>query len=184
MRGRMIAADRTAARMVDLERQRGSDPKCPFLKRPEVDDYVACFLLSVRHVEANAVSTDHTRVADLPAGFAVERRLVEYDRASLPLVQPCNFPAVTHERRHYALDALSLVAEKISGAYLFAHSEPYCLGRSVTRALPRFPRPNSLAFHSGVEACGIDHYATRPERVLRQIERESVGVIQCERRIP
>ena len=44
---------------------------------------IARLLLRIGHAEPHAVAADQPGVADLPAGLAVERRLVHHQRAGL-----------------------------------------------------------------------------------------------------
>ena len=64
---------------------------------------------------------------------------------------------------------------------LLAQAEPHRLGRRIARAGPGGARLLALALHGGVEAFGVDGDAARLERVLGQVERKAVGVVERER---
>src|SRR5262249_58505684 len=59
--------------------------------------------------------------------------------------------------------------------------DPPRLGRGIAGARPRSARLLALAFHRCVEGVGIDGDAARLERVLRQVERKAIGVVERER---
>ena len=120
-------------------------------------------------------------VADLTAGFAVERRLVDDDEARLAGVQPVDLCAVPHQRDDRALRLLLAVAEELGRAGAVADAEPDRLGRGLARARPGGAGLGLLALHRGVEAVEVDRDAARAQRVLRQVEREAEGVVELER---
>ena len=55
--------------------------------------------------------------------------------------------------------------------------------RLFARTRPCRPRLGLLGLHRGVEALGIDRAALFAQRVLRQIQREAVGIVELERRL-
>ena len=81
MRRRVVLADARAPRVVDLERQGGTGLEDALLDSPDVGEHVAGLLQGVGNAKPDAVRAQHPGIADLAAGFAVERRLVEHDRA-------------------------------------------------------------------------------------------------------
>jgi hypothetical protein len=81
MRRRMVGADCRAARVIDLERERVPTFSVPCSTVPAVHEHVARPLLRVGDARATP-SAVIAGIADLSAGLAVERRLVEHD---LPL---------------------------------------------------------------------------------------------------
>ena len=83
MRRGMVGADGGAARVIDVERERRAGLERALLDRADVHEQVAGLLLGVGDAEAHAVGGHHAGVADLAAGLAVERRLVDDDRAAL-----------------------------------------------------------------------------------------------------
>ena len=75
------------------------------------------------------------------------------------------------------------VAEEFGGPELFSDLEPDFLRRRVAGPGPGLAGFVALAFHSGVEAVRIDAHAPAPERVFRQVEGETVGIVELERRL-
>jgi hypothetical protein len=76
-------------------------------------------------------------VAHLAAGLAVERRLVDDDRARLAGLRrsSTSLPS-THERRDDALGGLGVVAEELGRAELLAQRRTRRLGRRLAGAGP------------------------------------------------
>src|SRR5262245_32009457 len=140
MRSRVVLADGAAASVVDLERERGAALERAFLHRAGVHEEIAGLLLGVGDAEAHAVAGYHAGVADLAAGLAIERGLVDDHRAGFALAERSDFPAVLDQRRDHTLGDLGLVAEELGGAELFAQRKPHRLGGGVARALPGFAR--------------------------------------------
>ncbi len=123
---------------------------------------------------------EHAGVADLAAGLRVERRLVQHDRAGLAGLEARGFLAVLHQRGDHAFGALGLVAQKFGGPELLAQREPDRLGSRLARTLPGLARLGLLALHRVGEGGLVDADAARLQRVLRQVQREAVGVVQRE----
>ena len=99
MRRRMVAADGAAARVIDLERKRGAGLQRALLHRADVHEQVAGLLLRVGDAEAHAVGGHHAGVADLAAGLAIERRLVDDHRAALAAFERGDLLAVAAPAR-------------------------------------------------------------------------------------
>src|SRR5581483_82882 len=70
--------------------------------------------------------------------------------------------------------------EEIGGADALLHLEPDALGGGLPRALPGPARLLLLLLHRRVEGPGVDADAARLECILREIEREAVGVVELE----
>src|SRR5688572_32059779 len=119
----MILSYGTPTRMIDLERKRGAGLQRALLDRADVHEQVAPLLLSVGDTEAHAVASHHAGVADLAAGFAVERRLVDDDSAALAPAERGCLLAILDQRRHHAFGGLGLVAEKLGSARFLAQAE-------------------------------------------------------------
>src|SRR5436190_627629 len=107
-------------------------------------DEVAGALLRVGDAEAHALAAHGADVADLTAGFAVERRLVEDNRAACSGLEAFDLAAVAHDRRNDAFRAFGVVAQKFRRADLFAQGEPQRVGRRLAGAGPRSPRSRVL----------------------------------------
>ena len=80
----MVGADRRAARVIDLELQRGAGLERALLDRADMHEQIAGLLLGVGDAEAHALARVITPVSPTwPPDFAIERRLVQHDRAAL-----------------------------------------------------------------------------------------------------
>src|SRR5439155_13780217 len=154
-----------------------------FLDRAGMHKNVARLLLRVGNAHAHPLAGHYAGVADLTAGLAVERGLIDENRAALALIERGDLLAVLHQRGNDALCLLGLVAQKLARADLLAQREPDGLGRGFARTCPRGARLLTLARHRGVEAIGIDRDAAGPQRVLRQVEREAERVVERERNL-
>ncbi|MHC2377648.1 hypothetical protein ACVIHA_002023 [Bradyrhizobium liaoningense] len=167
--------------MIDLELQRGAEPDFAALHRTDMDEEIAELLLRVGDAELDAALTrEHAGVPDLAAGLRIERRLVEHDRARLAGLEAGDFVAVLDQRGYHAFGALGLVAQEFGRTQLLAQREPDCLGSRLARALPGLARRHLLALHRIRERRLVDADAARLQRVLRQVEREAVGVVERE----
>ena len=162
MRRRMVAPDRAAAGVIDLERQRLADLERALLDRAVMHEQVAGLLLRVGHREAHAVGRHRAGVADLAAGLAVERRLVDDHRAGLAGLQLGDFLAVADERRDDAFGGLGLVAEELGRAELLAERKPRGRSRGLARSPTTRRAPSGLLLlHRRVEGVEIDADAAR-----------------------
>ncbi len=85
-----------------------------------------------------------------------------------------------HECRNDTFGGFRVVAEKFRRAEFLAQGEPDGFRRSLSRAGPRRARFVALRFHSGIEPINVDINATRFQRILRQIKREAVCIVERE----
>ncbi len=148
-----------------------------------MNDEIAELLARVGDFRAEAGRGDFADVADLSAGLAVERRLVEDERAALAALQRLDLDPVLEDRADDALRGLRLVAQKLGRADALAQSIPDRFGRRFSRARPGAPRLGPLALHRGVECRRVDRQAAGAQSVLRQIERKAISVVEAERRL-
>src|ERR1700722_12476831 len=176
----MVRSGRRARGVIHLQLERRADSKLSLLDLDLVGYEIAELLLDVQDARAHAGTDHHTDIADLSAGLAVERRLIENGDALLALAQRCDLAAAQDERLHYALGDLGLVAQKLRCAEALAQREPDRLGRRLARARPGPARLGALALHRLGEAFGIDAEPSRAQRVLREVERKSVCVVEPE----
>ena len=96
------------------------------------------------------------------------------------MVERGHLAAVAHQRGHHPFGGLGLVAEELGGADLLAQGEPHRFGRGLAGARPRGARHFALALHRHVEAVEVDGDAARPERILGEVERKAVSVVERE----
>src|SRR5687767_13487153 len=101
-----------------------------------MDEEIAELFLDVGHARASAIAPDDAMVADLAAGFSIERRLVEDDEAGLAGAKTFDLGAVGDDGRGDALRFLGVVPQEFSGAGPLAQGEPDCFRRRVAGAGP------------------------------------------------
>ena len=112
-------------------------------------------------------------VADLTAGLGVERRVVEDDDAHFALIQLVDRNTVLVQGQHVGLGFEAVVAVEGGRRAVVVQ-----VGRHLE--LAGGARLFLLAGHRGIEGGGIDGDLVLAADVLRQVEREAVGVVQLE----
>ena len=143
---------------------------------------IAGQFLRVDHL-ARAVRGFHQApVAGLTAAFAIEGGGVRHHLDGLAGFDVVHRLAVLDDGRDVARGFQMGVAGKVGRAEPIAQGEPHGALRLLPRTGPAFARHGALALHRFVEAGQIDADAARAYRVLRQIKREAVGVVEFERR--
>src|SRR5262249_28723947 len=149
---RVVAAYGASSLMIDFERKRRAHLEHPLLDHAGVHEEIAGLLLRIGDPEAQAVRGHRTGIADLPAGFAVKRRLVEDDGAALAGFERSGLLAVLDQRSDHALRFFGLVTEEFGRADLLAQRKPERLGRSLARSGPRGAGLLALALHRRIES--------------------------------
>ena len=148
-----------------------------------VDDEVAELLARIRDFGAEAGRDDFADVADLAAGLAVEGRLIEDERTAFARLELLDLDAVLDDRANDALGGFGLIAEEVGRADALAQGVPDRFGRRFAGARPGAARLCALALHGGVEPLEVDRKPAGAQRVLGQIKRKAVGVVEPERRL-
>jgi hypothetical protein len=177
----MIGAHRAAPGMIDLELERHARLDNACLDTAEMHPQIAGALLGVGDEKRTPSPVMVAGVADLAAGFGVERRLVEDDRAVLAGSELADLDAVARQRAHLALGGFGVVAEELGRA-------PPARG-SRTRPFPPPPRrsrPRTCAPPRAGAPLPRRNRRDRPrcrgaQRVLGEIEWKAVGVVEPER---
>src|SRR5450631_1374015 len=98
MRRRMVLPDRATPRVIDLEHERNSRFERALLDRTDLHEQIAGLLLRFSDPKAYALAAQHAGIASLPAGLAIERRLVDHHRAALAGFQLRDLFTVAHQR--------------------------------------------------------------------------------------
>ena len=181
MRGRMVGADGGAPRGVHVQLNRVARFERSCLDDALMHNQVTQLFLRVGHAQACRTRLYHTRVTHLAAGLAIERRLVDDDAATFAKRQRSNFLAALHQRSDNALGALGVIAQKFRRPGFLLQRIPDGFGRRLARSSPGLARLGPLALHGGGEGVEVNADAARAQCVLRQIEREAVGIVKFER---
>ena len=180
MRRRMVGADLGAPAMIDDQVQRHARLHRARLHLAAMDEQPLGEFLRVGDDDLDAVAAHDAGVAELAARFAVERRLVEDDGHLVAGARCRDLGTVAHHRHDRALGPLGVVAKELRRADALADREPDRLGRGFTGTGPALARLGLLPLHGGVEGVEIDLDAALAQRILGQIQREAVGVVELE----
>ena len=92
VRRRMVGAHRLPARLIDNQLNSKPATQLAFLHQSFVDKKIAEFLLGIVDTEANAACAHDAGVADLAAGFAIERRLIKDDGPGFAQAEKSRLP--------------------------------------------------------------------------------------------
>ena len=142
------------------------------------------------HFKAIIPRRYHAGIALLAAHGRIERRLVGHNRALIALCERlgkrrCILLALLRENADHRRN-LALVLQLVIAGELGRESRIDLLvsGLRLTHIVRRFSRLPSglpLHLHGFLEACLIDREAALCENFTRQIERETVGVVELKR---
>ncbi len=179
VRGGMVEDGGAAAIAVDLRRQRGADLQAAAAQLADMAMELAGELLRLLDLEQHAVCAQLAQVADLAAGFGVERGAVEqYDRRIAGLDRFDRAP-VLQQRDHLQRIGLQRVVAQEHGGHQLRHQ----IGRQGGAAaeLAGRARGLALALHRAFEARHVDVHAALAGDVGGEIDREAIGVVQAER---
>ena len=125
------------------------------------------------------VGAERAGVANLAAGFAVEGRLVQHDLNVVARLRVGEL-AVADKGKNLALGGLGVVAEEFGRAEALGEVEPDRLVGRLAGAGPGGARLSPLLGHGRIKAGDIHATALLAQRVLGQVEREAVGVVEPE----
>ena len=180
--GRVVGLDRPAPRGIDRQDRAlpASDPALRDLGH--VDEEVPG-LAGVGHAGRAGIGLDEAAIAHLPAAFGVERRLVHDDPDLLALGRRLDLGPVDHQRQDRALGLVGVIAQELGRAVAVGKVEPDRGVPRLARARPSGARLGLLLGHRAVEARDLDPAPLLAQRVLRQVQREAVGVVKLERRL-
>src|SRR6516225_521280 len=181
MGGGMILPNGIATRVVNLQQQWIANLDRALPHRDHVSKDVARFFLCIVDGCAHALAADFSSVPDLPTAFAVEWSLVDHHSTGFAFFQLGNLFAVLHESCDYPLCALGFISKKFRYTDFFAQCKPDRLLGGLARAGPGCSSLFTLPVHRVGERCNINRNTARAERVLSQVKRESVSVVERER---
>ncbi|MNU71875.1 hypothetical protein D3C71_613170 [compost metagenome] len=146
----------------------------------QMHEQAFALFLGVGNGKGAIVAGDHAGIAHLATGLAIKRCLVDDDLYRLALGGAVHRLAVLDDRLNDAFGGFSIVTEEFGRAELFLQFEPDGFGRLVAGAGPVRASFRLLALHGVGEAGNIDADLTGAQRILRQIERETIGVVKLE----
>lgn len=129
-------------------------------------------------LEAHTACGQHAGIADLSAGFGIERGLVEQDDSLIARFDGIDRAAVLEQCDHRQAGSFKLfVAEEFGRLEL---RDQVRRQRGATGELAGCTRSLALFFHSGFEAGHVHGESALARDVGREVHGESVGVVQAE----
>src|ERR1700724_1920115 len=108
---RMIGTHRLPAFVIDNKLKGKPEAHFAFFDQSFVNKQIAEFLLGIVDTEANTACTHDASVANLAAGFAIERRLIEDDGPGFAGAKNCDFLTVLADRGDEPLLVFRVVAQ-------------------------------------------------------------------------
>ena len=170
----MVARGRGAGAYIDACADRVADRQTAGAKHAVMAEHCRLYLQRVLDLENALRTAQLAAVADLTAGFGIERRVVEYHDTQFALVQRIDRRAVAVQRQHPALLVERVVA--VEGG-----RRAVVVKRRGHAELAGGARLVLLAGHRDIEPGGVRGHAALATDVGGQVEREAVGVVQLER---
>src|SRR5271168_924747 len=122
--------------MVDLKLQRRARLERALLDGAEMHKEIAGHLLGIGDAEPHTLAGHDAGVADLAAGFRVERRLVQNDRTALACLELVDLATIFHQGAHDAPGGFGLIAEEFGGAELLTQRKPDRFARRIAAPRP------------------------------------------------
>ena len=171
----MVALGAGATHGVDFRLHDVADFQRALLERAVMADHIGLHLERVRHRKAHARVGEQARVANLATRFRVERRVIQHDHRLLARLHFLDRRAI-----HVQGDDLRVVEDD------FFVAVERGLRARIFEALRHLElagraRLVALARHGFVESGFVDRHFAFAAHVCREIQRETVGVVQLER---
>ncbi|MNE45314.1 hypothetical protein D3C80_1395920 [compost metagenome] len=130
--------------------------------------------LGVAHFKISIGSFQHALIANLTTGLTVERSLVQYHHGFFTGVDLVHWLTITEQRGHGGLLLLVVITAELAGTINTDHAVVVCAeAAGLTRTA-------ALCFHCLLETGFIHFQTTFTAHVCRQIDRETVSVVQTE----
>ena len=139
----------------------------------EVANCLTIFL-RVAYGKRKARAFQFTFIANLTTGFRIEWGLIQYDNGFLTDTDRINRFTIHKQRGHFTVQFQMVVAFKFRGAI---HANHRVIVRTETAG---FTRTTTLLFHGGFKTGFIHFDIALTANVSRQINRETVGIVQTE----
>ena len=172
------AHDRAAAVNVDLRLGGLLDGHAARAHNAGVQELAGLVLLYIRDGERAGRGADLAVVRDLTAHLGIERRAVEHDDAGVALQKLGADLAVAHKREDRAGVLGVFIAGE--GCRRGVKAEVDAGPGEIAQRLAGLSGADALLLHERVEAVLIDRHPLLGDHLLRQVEREAVGVIELE----
>ncbi len=137
-------------------------------------------LLRVFDGNRKAFAGNRSGIALLATGLAVERCLIDDYRNGFAFRSRWNLRTVTDKRSDHAFSDFSFIAKEFGRTDLILDTKPNGFSCSFARTGPVGACFGLLTFHGDLETVGIDSHTTLTQRILREIEREAVSVVELE----
>ncbi len=183
VRGGMVGADRRTTAVRDLQLGGLALAHRAFGDARDVDEDPGG-LFNVGHLGQPGLGADQARIADLAAAFGVKRGLVDHDLHGFAGGRLTGGGTVADQGGDHALGRFGVVTQKFGDAMRLGDLEP---DLRITRRAGTRPGGAGLLLllgHRGVKARDVHLAPVFAERVLRQVQREAIGVIELEGRRP
>ena len=146
-----------------------------------MDEQVAKLLHRLGDTECCALwPLDQAMIAHLPARLAIKWGLIDDYGRRVASSKGLDLLAIFDQRGNLPLGRLSFIAEELGRARALLDVEPDRFSCSLTGAFPGFACFSLLLFHGGGKASGVDPNIAGAQRILRQIEGKSEGVVKLE----
>ena len=184
MRRRVIGAGCRATGVIDFEFNGIARLERTAFNLAHMHKQVAQLFLRGGHAEQRSLGTlDDALIANLAAGLAIERCLIEDQPTFVSGFQRLDLSPARYECRHLAFGRFGIVAQKFCRPEALLDIEPDGFGRLFARALPGLAGIGPLLVHGDSKRLGIDRDAARAQRIFREIEREAERVVEFERNV-
>ncbi len=149
-----------------------------------MDPYLLGDLLHVVDLDPQTVRGDRADVGDLAARLRVQRAAVEDDLDVLAGGRRGDAHTVRDERQHVRLGHQLVEAGELRGAAVDELLVDREIGVRVLACLRILLGPLPLLGHQRAEAVLVDAQAGLGRHLERQVDRETVGVVEHERSLP
>ena len=178
---RVVGADLATAAMRHLQLGRLTLGDGTFGDLGDMNEHPRRFL-DIGDLCRAGLGADKACIPNLPAAFGIKGRLVDDDLHGCPgFGRPDRHP-VADQRQQLTFGGFGVIAQKLGRAIGLGQFEPDSGILGLAGADPGRARLLALLVHRGLEPRHIDGLALFAQRILRQIQREAVGVIELERR--
>ena len=121
------------------------------------------------------IGNQFSPVADLAAGFRVERGPIQHNRAGLAFFDTLDYLVVLQQGRNLPGDAQGVVAFETGGVVVQVGKYGDVYGKPV-----RLPRPLALLLHTALKSLQVQFQAAFAGNIGGQVNGEPVSIIQFE----